>query len=170
NIVILAAGKGTRMHSSKPKVLHELAGKPLLQHVIDCASQLNPQKIIVIYGYGGRAVPDAFAQDKIIWVEQAEQLGTGHAVQQAAPHLDADATTLILLGDVPLVSADSCKKLLDKSGELGLMTVNKADPTGYGRIVRNQSGEPIEIVEHKDASPAQREISEVNTGIIAAAN
>jgi bifunctional UDP-N-acetylglucosamine pyrophosphorylase/glucosamine-1-phosphate N-acetyltransferase len=170
NIVILAAGKGTRMNSAKPKVLHELAGKPLLQHVIDCARQLKPQKIVVIYGYGGQAVPQALAQENIIWVEQAEQLGTGHAVQQAASHLDSDATTLILLGDVPLVSVESCSKLLDKTHELGLLTVNKADPSGYGRIIRSQSGEPTEIVEHKDASAQQREIGEVNTGIIAAAN
>lgn len=170
NIVILAAGKGTRMNSAKPKVLHDLAGKSLLQHVIACARQLNPQKIIVIYGYGGQAVPQALIQENIIWVEQAEQLGTGHAVQQAASHLDSDATTLILLGDVPLVSVESCRKLLHKTQELGLLTVNKADPTGYGRIIRSQSGEPAEIVEHKDASAQQREISEVNTGIIAAAN
>jgi bifunctional UDP-N-acetylglucosamine pyrophosphorylase / glucosamine-1-phosphate N-acetyltransferase len=170
NIVILAAGKGTRMNSTKPKVLHELAGKPLLQHVIASARQLNPQKIIVIYGYGGQAVPQALAQAEIIWVKQAEQLGTGHAVQQAVPHLDSDATTLILLGDVPLVSVESCRKLLDKNHELSLLTVRKSDPAGYGRIVRNQSGKPVEIVEHKDASIEQREINEVNTGIIAVAN
>src|SRR5688572_18467725 len=144
NIVILAAGKGTRMCSAKPKVLHELAGKPLLQHVIACARQLNPQKIIVIYGYGGQVVPEALEHEKIIWVEQAQQLGTGHAVQQAAPYLDNEATTLILLGDVPLVSQESCKKLLEKTQELGLLTVKKTDPTGYGRIVRGPTGEPVE--------------------------
>ncbi|HEX5538411.1 MAG TPA: NTP transferase domain-containing protein, partial [Methylophilaceae bacterium] len=138
NIVILAAGKGTRMHSAKPKVLHTLAGKPLLQHVIDCAKQLNPQKIIVIYGYGGDAVPNSLAQEPVICVEQAEQLGTGHAVQQALPHLEADALTLILLGDVPLISVDSCERLLQQAESgFALLTVNKADPSGYGRIVRN---------------------------------
>lgn len=170
NIVILAAGKGTRMNSAKPKVLHQLAGKSLLQHVIVCAQQLNPQKIVVIYGYGGQAVPQALADENIIWVEQVEQLGTGHAVQQAAPHLDNDATTLILLGDVPLVSVESCRKLLDKTHELGLLTVNKSDPSGYGRIIRDHSGRPTEVVEHKDANAQQREVSEVNTGIIAATN
>lgn len=170
NIVILAAGKGTRMHSSKPKVLHQLAGKPLLQHVINCAKQLNPSKIIVVYGYGGEAVPQAFTHENITWVEQTEQLGTGHAVQQALPHLDEDATTLILLGDVPLLSVESCKKLLDHTEELGLLTFIKPDPTGYGRIIRNSEGIVTAIIEHKDATSQQREIKEVNTGIIAAEN
>lgn len=170
NIVILAAGKGTRMHSNKPKVLHQLAGKPLLQHVINCAKQLDPAKIIVVYGYGGEAVLHAFAHENIIWVEQIEQLGTGHAVQQALPHLDENATTLILLGDVPLFSVESCKKLLDKTEELGLLTFIKPDPAGYGRIIRNSEGIVTAIIEHKDATAQQREIKEVNTGIIAAEN
>jgi bifunctional UDP-N-acetylglucosamine pyrophosphorylase/glucosamine-1-phosphate N-acetyltransferase len=170
NIVILAAGKGTRMQSLMPKVLHKLAGKALLQHVIDAAKQLNPSKIIVVYGYGGNAVPDAFAHENIIWVEQKEQLGTGHAVLQAAPHLDQEATTLILLGDVPLLSRTSCETLLNKTKALGLLTVNKANPTGYGRIVRNGQTAIEAIVEHKDATEQQRQITEVNTGIIAANN
>ncbi len=170
NIVILAAGKGTRMQSLMPKVLHKLAGKALLQHVIDAAKQLNPSKIIVVYGYGGNAVPEAFAHENIVWVEQKEQLGTGHAVQQAAPHLDQDATTLILLGDVPLLSRTSCETLLNKTKALGLLTVNKANPTGYGRIVRNAQTAIEAIVEHKDATEQQRQITEVNTGIIAANN
>ena len=170
NIVILAAGKGTRMQSLMPKVLHKLAGKALLQHVIDAAKQLNPSKIIVVYGYGGNAVPEAFAHENIIWVEQKEQLGTGHAVLQAAPHLDQDATTLILLGDVPLLSRTSCETLLNKTKALGLLTVNKANPTGYGRIVRNGQTAIEAIVEHKDATEQQRQITEVNTGIIAANN
>ncbi len=170
NIVILAAGKGTRMYSNKPKVLHQLAGKPLLQHVINCAKLLNPVKIIVVYGYGGEAVPQAFTHENITWVEQTEQLGTGHAVQQAMPYLDDDATTLILLGDVPLLSVDSCKKLLDKTEDLGLLTFIKPDPTGYGRIIRNSEGIVTAIIEHKDATSLQREIKEVNTGIIAAEN
>lgn len=170
NIVILAAGKGTRMQSLMPKVLHKLAGKALLQHVIDAAKQLNPSKIIVVYGYGGNAVPEAFAHENIVWVEQKEQLGTGHAVQQAAPHLDQDATTLILLGDVPLLSRTSCETLLNKTKALGLLTVKKANPTGYGRIVRNAQTAIEAIVEHKDATEQQRQITEVNTGIIAANN
>lgn len=170
NIVILAAGKGTRMQSVMPKVLHKLAGKTLLQHVIDTAKQLQPNKMIVVYGYGGDVVPAAFAHENIIWVEQKEQLGTGHAVLQAAPHLDQNANTLILLGDVPLLSVESCKKLLEKTQTLGLMTVNKVDPSGYGRIFRNKDNLIQEIVEHKDATAQQKQITEVNTGIIAANN
>ena len=170
NIVILAAGKGTRMHSAKAKVLHPLAGEPLLQHVINTAKHLKPQKTVVVYGYGGGAVPEAFAHEDIIWVEQKEQLGTGHAVQQVLPHLDSDATTLILLGDVPLVSADTCKGLLEKTEQLGLLTVRKADPSGYGRIVRDSTGKVSAVVEHKDATAQQLEINEVNTGIIAVSN
>ncbi|HYG32620.1 MAG TPA: bifunctional UDP-N-acetylglucosamine diphosphorylase/glucosamine-1-phosphate N-acetyltransferase GlmU [Methylophilaceae bacterium] len=171
NVVILAAGKGTRMHSDKPKVLHALAGKPLLQHVIACARQLNPQKIIVVYGFGGESVPQAFSNEDITWVRQDNQLGTGHAVQQAVPHFDAGAATLILLGDVPLVDAEACARLLAKAqSQLALMSVRKADPTGYGRIVRDEQGEVQAIVEHKDASEAQRVIDEVNTGIMAVDN
>lgn len=171
NIVILAAGKGTRMNSALPKVLHGLAGKPLLRHVIDCAKQLAPQKIIVVYGHGGDAVPRSLVGESVICVEQAEQLGTGHAVQQALPHLDADASTLILLGDVPLISAQSCRRLLQQSnGGFALLTVVKEDATGYGRIVRNEAGEVAAIVEHKDATEQQRQIKEVNTGIMGVAN
>lgn len=171
NVVILAAGKGTRMYSQLPKVLHKLAGKPLLGHVIDSARQLKPAKIIVVYGYGGEAVPEAIADQGIIWVKQAEQLGTGHAVQQAMPYLDSDATTLILLGDVPLISVESCQRLLQMAGQqLALLTVNKADPAGYGRIVRNAGGGIEAIVEHKDASDQQHSINEANTGIMAVAN
>ena len=170
NIVILAAGKGTRMQSVMPKVLHRLAGKALLQHVIDAAKELKPSKVVVVYGYGGDAVPSAFAHEDIIWVEQKEQLGTGHAVLQASPHLDADGTTLILLGDVPLLNQQSCLALLDKTKALGLLTVSKQKPAGYGRIVRDANQQILAIVEHKDATEAQRLITEVNTGIIAAAN
>ena len=170
NIVILAAGKGTRMYSSTPKVLHRLAGQPLLQHVINAAKQLQADKIIVVYGFGGDAVPNAFAHEQITWVEQKEQLGTGHAMLQAAPHLDDDANTLILLGDVPLVSIESCEQLISKTAELGLLTVKKQNPTGYGRIVRDAACEIQAIVEHKDASDAQRQINEVNTGMMAVNN
>jgi bifunctional UDP-N-acetylglucosamine pyrophosphorylase/glucosamine-1-phosphate N-acetyltransferase len=171
NIVILAAGKGTRMHSNTPKVLHKLAGTSLLAHVINTAESLNPSKIIVVYGYGGEAVPQAFANKNITWVKQTEQLGTGHAVQQTVPYLDADATTLILLGDVPLVSANRCKALVNAAHQqLALLTVIKPEPKGYGRIVRNAQCMPQRIVEEKDATDAEREIKEVNSGIIAVAN
>ncbi|BCM26231.1 bifunctional UDP-N-acetylglucosamine diphosphorylase/glucosamine-1-phosphate N-acetyltransferase GlmU [Methyloradius palustris] len=171
NIVILAAGKGTRMHSSTPKVLHKLAGTSLLAHVINTAESLNPSKIIVVYGYGGEAVPQAFAGKNITWVKQTEQLGTGHAVQQTVPYLDTDATTLILLGDVPLVSADRCKSLIEAAHQqLALLTVIKPEPKGYGRIVRNEQCLPQRIVEEKDATEAERAIKEVNSGIIAVAN
>ena len=169
NIVILAAGKGTRMHSNKPKVLHALAGKPILQHVLDTARKLKPSKIIVIYGFGGDAVPQALPADDITWVKQAEQLGTGHAMQQALPYLEADAKTLILLGDVPLLEVESCEKLLVEQASLALLTVIKDNPAGYGRIVREQASVKA-IVEHKDATEAQRAIREVNTGIMAATN
>ncbi|MEN9724824.1 MAG: fused N-acetyl glucosamine-phosphate uridyltransferase [Pseudomonadota bacterium] len=170
NLVILAAGKGTRMYSNTPKVLHRLAGQPLLQHVINAAKQLKADKIIVVYGFGGDAVPQAFTHEQITWVEQKEQLGTGHAMLQAAPYLDEDANTLILLGDVPLVSIESCQQLISKTQALGLLTVKKANPTGYGRIVRDASGTVQAIVEHKDASEAQRQINEVNTGMMAVNN
>ena len=167
NIVILAAGKGTRMFSSKPKVLHEVAGKPILRHVIDCAKVLSAEKIIVVFGFGGDAVKSAFSGENIIWVEQAQQLGTGHAVQQAAPYLDDNANTLILLGDVPLVDAQSCEKLLAKANnQLVIQSFNKADPTGYGRIIRSNNSVTA-IVEHKDATEEQKNIKEVNTGIMA---
>ncbi|NOS98175.1 MAG: bifunctional UDP-N-acetylglucosamine diphosphorylase/glucosamine-1-phosphate N-acetyltransferase GlmU [Methylotenera sp.] len=168
NIVILAAGKGTRMHSSKPKVLHEIGAKPILAHVIDCAKALNPLKIIVVYGYGGDTVREAFAHENITWVNQAEQLGTGHAVQQASPHLDNDADTLILLGDVPLVDVEACKQLIEQADKkLVIQSFNKDDPTGYGHIVRAATHNVLAIVEHKDATELQRKIVEVNTGIMA---
>ena len=170
NIVILAAGKGTRMHSNKPKVLHEVGGKPILAHVIDCAKALKPQKIIVVYGFGGEIVRQAFAHEDIVWVNQSQQLGTGHAVQQAVPHLDADANTLILLGDVPLVDVEACEGLIEQANnQLAILSFNKADPTGYGRIVRNNHLVTA-IVEHKDATEMQRKIQEVNTGIMAMSN
>jgi len=170
NIVILAAGKGTRMLSLMPKVLHRLAGKTLLQHVIDKAKQLSPNKVVVVYGYGGDAVPKAFTHETITWVEQKEQLGTGHAVLQAVSHLHDEGQTLILLGDVPLLDQKSCLALLDKTEDIGLLTVSKLNPAGYGRIVRNEQQKILAIVEHKDATDAQRAIAEVNTGIMAVSN
>lgn len=171
NIIILAAGKGTRMHSSLPKVLHRVGGKPILGHVIDCAKSLEPQKIIVVYGFGGETVKQVYEHENITWVNQAEQLGTGHAVQQAVPYLDADANTLVLLGDVPLVDHQACAQLIAHANEkLAILSFNKADPTGYGRILREASGNVSAIVEHKDATEAQRAITEVNTGIMAMPN
>ncbi|MGZ8269795.1 MAG: bifunctional UDP-N-acetylglucosamine diphosphorylase/glucosamine-1-phosphate N-acetyltransferase GlmU [Methylophilus sp.] len=168
NVVILAAGKGTRMHSDTPKVLHEIGGKPILAHVIACAKALKPKSIIVVYGFGGELVREAFQEEAIIWVNQAEQKGTGHAVQQVVPHLENNTNTLILLGDVPLVDINACKSLIAKSDKtLSLLTFNKPDPTGYGRIVRDETGNVIAIIEHKDATDKQRTIKEVNTGIMA---
>jgi bifunctional UDP-N-acetylglucosamine pyrophosphorylase / glucosamine-1-phosphate N-acetyltransferase len=172
NIVILAAGKGTRMYSDTPKVLHTIGGLSILAHVISCAKTLKPKSIIVVYGFGGEQVRDAFPQEDIVWVKQAEQKGTGHAVQQALPYLDDDANTLILLGDVPLVDTAACQNLIANTDEkLALLTFIKADPTGYGRIVRAETGKQVlAIVEHKDATAQQREIKEVNTGIMALPN
>ena len=171
NIVILAAGKGTRMHSDTPKVLHEIGAMSILGHVITCAKTLKPNKIIVVYGFGGETVKDTFPRENIIWVKQAEQLGTGHAVQQAVAYLDDDANTLILLGDVPLVDALDCQKLLlQASDKLAILSFNKADPTGYGRMIRDAHGQIRAIVEHKDATALQQKIIEVNTGIMAMPN
>ncbi|MFN3545541.1 MAG: bifunctional UDP-N-acetylglucosamine diphosphorylase/glucosamine-1-phosphate N-acetyltransferase GlmU [Thiobacillus sp.] len=169
-IVILAAGMGTRMRSDLPKVLHKLAGKPLVGHVIDTAHALGAAQTCVVYGFGGEAVPQALADDKLTFVLQAEQHGTGHAVQQALPRLADDSVTLVLYGDVPLTRAATLAPLVDaaRSHKLGLLTVNLAHPDGYGRIVR-EHGQVVRIVEHKDANPAERAISEVNTGILAVA-
>ncbi|HEY8085759.1 MAG TPA: bifunctional UDP-N-acetylglucosamine diphosphorylase/glucosamine-1-phosphate N-acetyltransferase GlmU [Methylophilaceae bacterium] len=169
NIVVLAAGKGTRMRSDLPKVLHPLAGKAMLMHVLDAARTLNPAKLCVVYGYGGDKVEQAIVATDVVWVHQSEQKGTGHAVQQVVSHLQADAITLILFGDVPLIQADTCRQVISQAqqGQLVLLTVDQADPTGYGRILRDAQGNIKGIVEHKDASEQQRQIREVNTGIMA---
>src|SRR3990167_3567997 len=163
NIVILAAGKGTRMYSEKPKVLHTLAGRPLLQHVLDCATTLQPQQICVVYGHGGEAVPQAMRQYAARFVVQEPQLGTGHAVQQAMPHLADDRDTLVLYGDVPLIQHGTLHQMRQAGSGLVLLTVNLANHTGYGRIVRNEQGDVLSIVEEKDATAGQREINEINT-------
>jgi bifunctional UDP-N-acetylglucosamine pyrophosphorylase/glucosamine-1-phosphate N-acetyltransferase len=169
NVVILAAGMGKRMRSDLPKVLHPLAGKPLLQHVIDRARSVAPGRIVVVYGHGGEAVPRTVAGDDLHWALQEPQLGTGHAVMQALPHLERDVPTLVLYGDVPLTTRETLERLLDAAGDgkLGLLTVELPDPAGYGRIVRE--GERIvRVVEHKDADAATRAIAEINTGILVA--
>lgn len=170
-VVILAAGKGTRMRSALPKVLHAVAGKPLLAHVIDTAQALKPQRIHVVYGFGGEIVPKTLANAPVEWVLQAEQKGTGHAVQQAMPKIGADAVVLILYGDVPLTRADTLAPLvqLAEDGALAVLTMELADATGYGRIVRDAHGHVAQVVEHKDATAAQRAIREINTGIVAVA-
>lgn len=168
SVVILAAGRGTRMHSDKPKVLHALAGKALVRHVVDCAYKLDPRKICVVYGHGGEAVPKALHGTDAIFALQQPQLGTGHAVQQAMAHLEDDAETLVLYGDVPLIQHTTLHQMQQYGSGLVLLTVNLANPTGYGRIVRNENGDVISIVEEKDASPDVREIKEVNTGILLA--
>ena len=166
NVIILAAGKGTRMRSTLPKVLQPLAGRPLLGHVIETAKKLNAANIITIYGHGGNLVQQAFAQENVEWVEQAEQLGTGHAVKVTLPVLPTDGVSLILSGDVPCITEATLKKLLQASAEtgIGIVTLTVDDATGYGRIVR-KNGAIQAIVEHKDANDEQRKIKEFNTGI-----
>ena len=174
NVVILAAGMGKRMQSALPKVLHPLAGKPLLRHVIDTARGLSPKKLCVIYGHGGAAVPEmvsALAQEtgcNIDTALQQPQLGTGHAVMQAVPQLDDADATLVLYGDVPLTTADTLRRLVEAAGsdKLGILTVEQANPFGLGRIVR-EDGKIVRIVEEKDASEAERAIKEINSGIMA---
>jgi bifunctional UDP-N-acetylglucosamine pyrophosphorylase/glucosamine-1-phosphate N-acetyltransferase len=168
NIVILAAGKGTRMYSDIPKVLHRLAGKPLVQHVIDCAVSLQPQQICIVYGHGGEAVPQAMQQYGAKFVIQEPQLGTGHAVQQAMPHLQDESRTLILYGDVPLIQHGTLHQMQKAGNGLVLLTVNLDNPAGYGRIVRNSEGDVLRIVEQKDATREELQIQEVNTGIMLA--
>lgn len=168
DIVILAAGKGTRMRSDLPKVLHPLAGRPLVSHVISAARAIGGNKICVVYGFGGDAVPKSLNDESLTFVLQAEQLGTGHAVQQALPYLDETGMALVLYGDVPLTRPDTLKPLVAaaQAGNLGLLTVMLHDPAGYGRIVR-ENGRVVRIVEHKDADETERDIREVNTGILA---
>jgi bifunctional UDP-N-acetylglucosamine pyrophosphorylase/glucosamine-1-phosphate N-acetyltransferase len=168
NVVILAAGKGTRMKSDLPKVLHPLAGKPLISHVLAAADQLDPKSICVIYGHGGETLPRAIGRADLAWAKQEPQLGTGHAVRQAVPHLDPAALCLILYGDVPLTRAETLQEmtLIAREGAIALLTVHLDNPTGYGRIVRNARGQVERIVEQKDASPEELAINEVNTGIL----
>ncbi|MGQ0547711.1 MAG: bifunctional UDP-N-acetylglucosamine diphosphorylase/glucosamine-1-phosphate N-acetyltransferase GlmU [Betaproteobacteria bacterium] len=167
-IVILAAGQGKRMRSGLPKVLHPLAGRPLLAHVLDTARALGARKIVVVHGHGAEAVRAAFPDGGLAWALQAEQLGTGHAVQQAMAQLDAKGDVLILYGDVPLVSQATLRRLLDAAREgVALLTVELDDPDGCGRVVRDQAGRVARIVEHQDAAADERAIREVNAGFFA---
>lgn len=170
-VIILAAGKGTRMRSQLPKVLQPLAGRPLLGHVIETAKQLQAENIITIFGHGGDLVKQAFAHENVKWVEQTEQLGTGHAVKVTLPVLPQDGISLILSGDVPCVQQSTLQRLVDASTEtgIGLVTLTLEDSTGYGRIVRKDNKIQA-IVEHKDASEEQRQIKEINTGIYCVSN
>ena len=168
NIVILAAGSGKRMRSALPKVLHPLAGRPLLTHVIDTARTLQPTRIVVVVGHGAPIVREAVSSADIVFAEQTQQLGTGHAVKQALDALDSSVPTLVLYGDVPLTTGATLQRLIDAAGNAGygLLTVTLDNPTGYGRIVRDASGAVTKIVEEKDADAATKAIQEVNTGIV----
>jgi bifunctional UDP-N-acetylglucosamine pyrophosphorylase/glucosamine-1-phosphate N-acetyltransferase len=167
--VILAAGKGTRMGSQKPKVLHALAGKPMVKHVIDTCQEIGVNHIHLVYGHGGELMQSTLAQESVNWVLQADQLGTGHAVAQASPLFEDDEKIIVLYGDVPLISEETIASLLDahpKNG-IALLTVELDNPTGYGRIVR-ENNHVVAIVEQKDASEQQKLINEVNTGVLVA--
>jgi len=168
NIVILAAGQGKRMHSNLPKVLHPLAGKALVSHVVDTARSLSPRKLCLVYGHGGDVVRSSLDAPDLSWALQEPQLGTGHAVQQALPFLDPTGTTLVLYGDVPLIQEETLKRLMHAAEDgLAILTVELDDPQGYGRIVRNKAGQVVRIVEQKDATAEERSIREINTGIMA---
>lgn len=168
--IILAAGQGTRMHSSLPKVLHTIGGKPMLQHVVDSCFKLGAQKIAIVYGHGGEQVRSTIQENNIHWALQEEQLGTGHAVSQATHLIDDDAIVIIAYGDVPLIKSQTLQMLADKldSSDLCVLTTILETPFGYGRIVRSKDGQIVSIVEEKDATEEQRTIKEVNTGFIAA--
>ena len=168
NIVILAAGMGKRMRSDMPKVLHPIAGRPMLAHVLERARSLAPARLVVVYGHGGERVPAQMAAPDIVWARQEPQLGTGHAVMQALPWLDDTVPTLVLYGDVPLIGQATLARLCAAAADPGcmaLLTVRVPDPTGYGRIVR-EAGRILRIVEHKDADAATRALDEINTGVM----
>lgn len=170
-VVILAAGMGKRMHSAIPKVLHPLAGRPLLGHVLDTAQRLGSAKTVVVYGHGGEQVTSALAHRECTWVEQTQRLGTGHALQQAMPSVQDLDRICVLYGDVPLVDAQTLRRLIEETGDgaLGILTAEVPEPSGYGRIVRDPAtGKVLRSVEHKDARPQELEITEVNTGFLVA--
>lgn len=167
SIVVLAAGKGKRMYSSLPKVLHPIGGRPMLARVLDTARTLSPSRLVVVYGHGGEAVRAALPDADIVWAEQAEQLGTGHALKMALPALPETGRTLVLYGDVPLIEASTLEALVAAAGdEAALLTDVLDNPTGYGRIVRSADGAISAIVEDKDCTPDERAIREINTGML----
>jgi bifunctional UDP-N-acetylglucosamine pyrophosphorylase/glucosamine-1-phosphate N-acetyltransferase len=172
--IILAAGQGTRMRSSLPKVLHAVGGKPMLQHVIEACRSVNSSNIVIVYGHGGDRVQQTISSmtnvDDLSWAEQKEQKGTGHAVLQAEKYMDDDAVVVVAYGDVPLIKAETLKNLSDKlkdGSSMVVLTTLLDNPFGYGRIIRNQHGQVECIVEEKDANAEQRTVKEVNTGFIA---
>lgn len=169
-VVILAAGKGTRMYSATPKVLHAIAGQPMLGHVIAGARELGAKAIHVVIGYEGEKVQQAFSGEALNWAVQHEQLGTGHAVAQALPQVDDDSVVLVLYGDVPLIRAETLRELTRRCtpDAIAVLTVMSSDPTGLGRILRNPEGKAVAIVEEKDATLEQRQIRETNSGILVA--
>lgn len=168
-VVILAAGKGTRMFSDTPKVLHRIAGKTMLQHVVESAHRLQARRIHLVVGFEGQKIRDALAGQDLHWINQDQQLGTGHAVMQALPAIDDESTILVLYGDVPLISTDTLAKLIARTahGALAVLTLISPDPTGLGRIIRDAHGHPVAIVEEKDANAEQKLITETNSGILA---
>ncbi len=170
SIIILAAGQGKRMHSDIPKVLHRIADKPLIRHVLDTALALQPDSIHIVYGHGGPQVRETLADTDVFWVEQAQQLGTGHAVAQAMPQIADDAIVLVLCGDAPLITIKTLHTLSSQADNqsLSLLTVELEQPQGYGRIIRNSQGQVESIVEEKDATASQKQIQEINTGILIA--
>jgi bifunctional UDP-N-acetylglucosamine pyrophosphorylase/glucosamine-1-phosphate N-acetyltransferase len=169
SIVVLAAGQGTRMRSSLPKVLHPVAGRPMLAHVLETARALNPAGIHVVYGHGGEHVREALDSEDLAWVEQAEQLGTGHALMQALPAIPDHYLVLVLCGDVPLVRAASLRPLIERAeAGLALLTITLDEPGGYGRVVRDDQGRVVRVVEQKDATPEELAIPEINTGVLCA--
>lgn len=167
SVVILAAGKGTRMKSALPKVLHKIGGIPMVQRIINTVTDMNSQAVHLVYGHGGDQLKAELSGDNLNWCLQAEQLGTGHAVAQAVPHIKDDEDVLVLVGDAPLIQQSTLERLVDvkKDADLALLTVELSDPTGMGRIVRDGDN-IVAIVEHKDATDAQREIKEINTGMM----
>ncbi len=167
--IILAAGKGTRMRSELPKILHQIANRPLLKHVYDTAKQLENNSVSIVVGHGAELVTGALKELDANWVEQRQQLGTGHAVQQVSKQIADDDTVLILYGDVPLLRCSTLKSLVScvNNQSLALLTVNLISPAGYGRIVRNEVGQVTKIVEEKDATTIEKQINEINTGIMA---
>jgi len=168
DVIVLAAGQGKRMRSQLPKVLHPLAGRPLLAHVLDTARALAPRRTVVVHGHGAEQVRAGFAGQELDWVLQAEQLGTGHAVREALPRLGEDGEVLILYGDVPLVRPETLKRLAQAAREgVAIMTADMDDPSGYGRVLRNPAGGVERIVEEKDASASERAVREINAGFMA---